>query len=138
MAGRVWAPARLGPDQSPYGWRLWELITPPLSPGFYNILAQARDSQGNMQPFAQEWNPSGYLWNVVQHVGITLGPSTPASFRSACLPCHGTDVIEQQRLSRAQWEREVDKMIRWGAPVQPDDRSALIDFLAERFAPRRP
>jgi len=136
--GRTWTAARLGPDQSRYAWRLWELITPPLAAGFYNILAQARDSEGNVQPFAQEWNPSGYLWNVVQQVGITVGASTPASYRTACLPCHGSDVIEQQRLTRTQWEREVDKMIRWGAPVKNDDRSAIIDFLAERFAPRRP
>ena len=42
-------------------------------------------------------------------------------------------MITGQKLTRVQWEREVDKMIRWGAQVKDSDRSALVDFLASHF-----
>jgi len=45
-----------------------------------------------------------------------------------------TDIIEQQRLGRAGWVREVDKMIRWGASVSETEKQALVDYLAARFA----
>jgi hypothetical protein len=42
-------------------------------------------------------------------------------------------MISGQKLTHAQWERELDKMVRWGATVKPADRSAIIDFLARHF-----
>ena len=50
--------------------------------------------------------------------------------------CHERDLIAQQRLTRSGWAREVDKMIRWGAPVSEADKSGLVDFLAERYPVR--
>jgi cytochrome c5 len=52
-----------------------------------------------------------------------------------CLSCHQTDLITQQRLSRAAWGRSVDKMVRWGAVVEAAERDPLLDYLAARFAP---
>ena len=54
----------------------------------------------------------------------------------AILGCHGQDMIAEQNLTRAQWEREVDKMTRWGAAVTPDDRPAIVDFLFRTFGPK--
>ena len=51
-----------------------------------------------------------------------------------CLSCHGGEPISQQRLSRAQWTAEVDKMIRWGAEVPADQKTRLIDYLAKNFS----
>src|SRR5262249_49463486 len=51
----------------------------------------------------------------------------------SCLSCHGGEPISQQRLSRAQWTAEVDKMIRWGAEVTADQKTRLIDYLAKNF-----
>jgi hypothetical protein len=53
--------------------------------------------------------------------------------KQSCVGCHGQDMIAGQRLTRAQWERELDKMIRWGAPVKPEDRDEIADFLARTF-----
>lgn len=52
-----------------------------------------------------------------------------------CLSCHQTDLITQQRLSRAAWVRSVDKMVRWGAVVEATERDPLLDYLAAHFAP---
>jgi cytochrome c5 len=55
--------------------------------------------------------------------------------REKCLLCHEADLIVSQRLSRAGWVREVDKMIRWGAVVSDADKEPLVDYFAARFGP---
>ncbi|MPY91010.1 MAG: hypothetical protein GEU99_24245 [Luteitalea sp.] len=56
--------------------------------------------------------------------------------RARCLSCHEADLIIQQRLTRTGWEREVDKMVRWGAAVPEADKDALVGFLAARHPMR--
>ena len=71
---------------------------------------------------------------AASHLVATAG--SEAIYKRACLTCHEDDLIESQRLSRAGWVREVDKMIRWGATVAPTDKDALVDYLAARYPPR--
>ena len=52
-----------------------------------------------------------------------------------CLTCHEGDLITQQRLSRGAWGRSVDKMVRWGAVVENDERDLMLGYLAGHFAP---
>jgi hypothetical protein len=56
-----------------------------------------------------------------------------------CAACHGTALIKQQGLSRELWEASLQLMIdRHGMPIPDDaDRALIIDYLAERFPPRR-
>jgi len=54
---------------------------------------------------------------------------------AACLSCHEARIIVQQRLSKAAWTKEMDKMTKWGAEVDPQDREALIDYFSENFGP---
>jgi cytochrome c5 len=53
-----------------------------------------------------------------------------------CLLCHEADLIEQQRLSRQGWTREVEKMVRWGAVVSDAEKEPLVDYLYGNFGPR--
>ena len=57
---------------------------------------------------------------------------------TACLECHEARIILQQRLNKAAWTKEVDKMIKWGAVVDPTDRDGLIDYLSGTFSPDQP
>jgi hypothetical protein len=57
---------------------------------------------------------------------------------TACLGCHEARIILQQRLSKAVWTKEVDKMVKWGAVVDANDRDALIDYLSGNFGPGQP
>ncbi len=152
--GRTWKLAALHNDQrTQFGWRQWEFNWTPMPPGYYTILARARDSAGNTQPLDQEWNPSGYRWNVVPRVGVNVVRElsrsvqpieaagspvpAPAGFKNSCVVCHEDDIIRQQRLTRAQWNREIDKMTGWGAQVKDPDRAALLDYLFGNYGPRR-
>jgi hypothetical protein len=57
---------------------------------------------------------------------------------TACLECHEARIILQQRLNKAAWTKEVDKMMKWGAVVDASDRDALIDYLSTNFSPDKP
>jgi hypothetical protein len=67
-------------------------------------------------------------------------PAGPAKEKAeaACLTCHEARVIVQQRLSKPAWTKEVDKMMKWGAEVDPKDRDALIDYFSANFGPDQP
>jgi sulfite oxidase len=148
-SGRTWRPAKLGAERAPYAWRLWEASWTPPGDGSYVLMSKATDEKGETQPFAEDWNPSGYLWNVVPAVRVEVGggsPGPPAvqkvaeilpfpdKVRESCVACHGADMIAGQHLTRAQWEKEVDKMTRWGAAVKSEDRNDLLDFLSRTFS----
>lgn len=149
--GRTWKPAHLGGEATPFGWRLWEFPWTPSTERHYTVLARARDSSGDVQPMVQEWNPSGYLWNAIARVDVSAGgnpsaapavaniastPPTFPGFRETCLACHDDDVIRQQRLTRAQWDREINKMVGWGARLQPENRETLLDYLLGIAGPK--
>src|ERR1041384_5620199 len=49
----------------------------------------------------------------------------------ACVACHSLRIIHSQRLSRAAWTRELDKMTNWGTRIT--DRDALLEYLVANF-----
>lgn len=57
---------------------------------------------------------------------------------AACLTCHEARIIVQQRLSKAAWGKEIDKMTKWGAEVDPKDRDQLVDYFSASFTPDQP
>jgi len=69
-SGTTWQPAQLGKEQSHYAWRLWGYSWNAPRPGAYTIVSRATDAQGRTQPDSAQWNPSGYLINVVDRVQI--------------------------------------------------------------------
>jgi hypothetical protein len=147
--GKSWTAARLGRNQSKYAWRLWELDWRPTE-GNYRLIARAKGADGNTQPMEQQWNPSGYLWNVAaprdvavsrteqMPVASTAGAPAaelPAGYKAACLTCHQEDIIRMQRLTPAQWDREVNKMVGWGAEIKPDEKESILNYLKSNFKP---
>jgi hypothetical protein len=57
---------------------------------------------------------------------------------TACTECHEARIILQQRLNEVAWAKEVDKMIKWGALVEPQDHDPLIDYLSTNFGVDKP
>jgi hypothetical protein len=58
--------------------------------------------------------------------------------RNGCTTCHDAHIIVQQRLSKAAWGKEVDKMIKWGAIVDSSDRDGLVEYFSQNFPPEKP
>ena len=53
-----------------------------------------------------------------------------------CLPCHSLRLIHSQRLSKATWNKELDKMAGWGSKYQ--DREALLEYLSANYGDDKP
>ena len=54
----------------------------------------------------------------------------------SCMPCHSLRLVESQRLSRATWNKEIDKMVGWGTKL--NDREALVEYLVANFGDDKP
>jgi len=70
--GSRWREAQLSAQKLPFAWRLFTLNWTPADPGYYTILSRATDTAGRVQPIVPAWNPSGYLWNGIDRVGVTV------------------------------------------------------------------
>jgi DMSO/TMAO reductase YedYZ molybdopterin-dependent catalytic subunit len=68
--GASWVQARLGKEREKYAWQSFEYEFAIPKPGSYLLMSRAMDLQGRVQPVAPQWNPSGYLWNVIDKVRI--------------------------------------------------------------------
>lgn len=53
-----------------------------------------------------------------------------------CLPCHSLRIIHSNRLSRAGWNKELDKMAGWGAKYT--NRDAILEYLAATYGDDKP
>jgi mono/diheme cytochrome c family protein len=56
--------------------------------------------------------------------------------QQSCVPCHSLRLIHSQRLSRAAWGRELDKMTGWGTEIR--DRDALLEYLSANYGDDKP
>ncbi len=56
--------------------------------------------------------------------------------QQSCTPCHSLRLIHSQRLSRATWGKEIDKMAGWGTVVP--DRDALLEYLVANYGDDKP
>jgi|SRR6516162_459657 len=54
----------------------------------------------------------------------------------SCIACHSLRIVHSQRLSKAAWGRELDKMAGWGTKVE--DRDALVEYLVANFGDDKP
>jgi DMSO/TMAO reductase YedYZ molybdopterin-dependent catalytic subunit len=70
--GSSWHAAQLSTQKLPFAWRLFTLAWTPAAPGYYTVLSRATDTAGRVQPIVPAWNPSGYLWNGIDRVGVTV------------------------------------------------------------------
>ena len=73
--GRTWTAAKLGSDRARFAWRHFEHVWRPAEPGSYVALSRATDTAGRVQPIVADWNPSGYLWNAIDRVRLTVSAS---------------------------------------------------------------
>jgi DMSO/TMAO reductase YedYZ molybdopterin-dependent catalytic subunit len=70
--GAGWADATLGAEDYAFAWRTWRYQWTPATPGHYIVCCRATDSAGRTQPIEPAWNPSGYLWNGIERIGVLV------------------------------------------------------------------
>jgi hypothetical protein len=70
--GGTWREAQLSSKSLPFTWRLWTVEWRPSQPGYYTVMSRATDSAGRVQPVVAAWNPSGYLFNAIDRIGLIV------------------------------------------------------------------
>ena len=71
--GKTWMPAELDAPVNEGAWQNWRARVKFPMKGYYEVWARATDSAGEMQPFAIDWTPKGYLNNSMHRVGLRVG-----------------------------------------------------------------
>jgi cytochrome c5 len=56
-----------------------------------------------------------------------------AVLQAKCVICHSDDYVVQQRLTPAQWQAEVAKMRKFGAPIGDDEAKVLSEYLGRTW-----
>lgn len=69
--GRTWAPAKVEPNPSPYGFVRFTFEW-TATPGRARVASRATDKRGAVQPDVPAWNPSGYLYNAVDPLTVEV------------------------------------------------------------------
>lgn len=61
-------------------------------------------------------------------------PQTPGwELVMRCLMCHSVEIAVQQRLGPEGWSDTLDRMIKYGAPIPPEDKQRLMAYLLRHF-----
>ena len=68
--GQSWRQAQLGKDEGKYGFRQWQTQLTLPAPGKYSLLVRCTNSNGVTQPDAANWNPAGFMRNVMESIDI--------------------------------------------------------------------
>jgi hypothetical protein len=76
---------------------------------------------------------------VAAVAGAQGGPLPPGKHMElvlgSCVICHAPEILAQQRLDRATWETIVDRMITYGAPITPQTKPLIMEYLTSHLGP---
>jgi DMSO/TMAO reductase YedYZ molybdopterin-dependent catalytic subunit len=68
--GQNWRQTQLGKDEGKYGFRQWQTQFTLPTPGEHNVLIRCTNSDGVAQPDTPNWNPAGFMRNVMESIDI--------------------------------------------------------------------
>ena len=66
--GKSWHQAQLGKDEGKYGFRQWQTQLTLPGAGEYSLLVRCTNSNGVAQPDVPNWNPAGFMRNVMESI----------------------------------------------------------------------
>lgn len=67
--GRSWRAAQLGQDHGRYSFRQWSLPV-QLARGEQTLMVRCTNRDGLQQPLTPNWNPGGFMRNVVESTQV--------------------------------------------------------------------
>jgi len=70
--GKSWSAAQLGKDEGKYSFRQWHIRFTPAAKGEATLMVRCTNSSGEVQPAAPNWNPSGFMRNVIESTQISV------------------------------------------------------------------
>ncbi len=67
--GKSWQQTQLGKDEGKYSFRQWQLSFTPIA-GAQALMVRCTSSSGETQPDTPNWNPSGFMRNVIEQTPV--------------------------------------------------------------------
>jgi hypothetical protein len=67
---KIWQEAQLGTDEGKYSFRQWQLRFSLPATGERVLMVRCTSSSGEVQPNAPNWNPAGFMCNVVEQTTV--------------------------------------------------------------------
>jgi DMSO/TMAO reductase YedYZ molybdopterin-dependent catalytic subunit len=71
--GANWSATELGPDEGAYGFRQWRTQVAAPASGELDLMLRCTNVAGVSQPLQPNWNPNGFMRNVVETVRLIVG-----------------------------------------------------------------
>ena len=68
--GKSWQETQLGTDEGKYSFRQWQIRFSLPATGEHVLMVRCTSSSGEMQPDAPNWNPAGFMRNVIEQTTI--------------------------------------------------------------------
>jgi DMSO/TMAO reductase YedYZ molybdopterin-dependent catalytic subunit len=69
--GKSWQETQLGTDEGKYSFRQWQIRLSPTAPGEHVLMVRCTSSSGEVQPDTPNWNPAGFMRNVIEQTAVT-------------------------------------------------------------------
>jgi DMSO/TMAO reductase YedYZ molybdopterin-dependent catalytic subunit len=70
--GRTWQQAELGKDEGKYSFRQWQVRFNLPERGDRVLMVRCTSTTGETQPDAPNWNPSGFMRNVIEQTSVVV------------------------------------------------------------------
>ncbi|MDQ0470218.1 molybdopterin-dependent oxidoreductase [Labrys wisconsinensis] len=70
--GKSWQAAKLGKDEGKYSFRQWELPITLTDKGNKTLMIRCTNTDGDIQPAQPNWNPSGFMRNVIEATSVIV------------------------------------------------------------------
>jgi DMSO/TMAO reductase YedYZ molybdopterin-dependent catalytic subunit len=70
--GKSWQATALGKDEGKYSFRQWQAPVSLPAAGNYTLMVRCTNSSGVAQPDQANWNPSGFMRNIIEATSVTV------------------------------------------------------------------
>jgi DMSO/TMAO reductase YedYZ molybdopterin-dependent catalytic subunit len=70
--GATWQQAQLGKDEGKYSFRQWQITFAAPAKGNRVLMARCTSSSGEAQPATPNWNPGGFMRNVIEQTSVVV------------------------------------------------------------------
>ncbi len=70
--GKSWQRTELGKDEGKYSFRKWQIRFDASDRGDRTLMVRCTNATGETQPHTPNWNPSGFMRNVIEQIGVAV------------------------------------------------------------------
>src|SRR4051812_4743554 len=89
--------------------------------------------------------PSRWMWrslalaaalvaaSVAQAQDVEIPRTAGWELIMRCAICHSVEIAVQQRFGPQGWSETLDRMIKYGAPIPPEDKAQLMAYLLRHY-----